>query len=179
MTTIQEISAKELKAILNSRQSVQVVDVREPVEFDAECVKEARCMPLSSFEEHACHLEKDKPVYLLCRTGNRARQAAEKLGKLGVREFYSVTGGLEAWKAAGFETRQSSPAVWGLERQVRFAAGALVVTGVVLGWLMHSTFAVVAAVVGVGLMFSAITDTCGIAMLLARMPWNRPRQKRG
>ena len=134
-------------------------------------------MPLSAFEEHAVHLEKDRPVYLICRTGGRARQAAEKLAKAGVRDFYVVKGGLEAWKAAGFETHKEAGAVWGLERQVRFAAGALVVSGVAFSWWVHSACAVVAALVGAGLMFSAVTDTCGLAMLLAKMPWNRGTQE--
>ena len=60
-----------------------------------------------------------------------------------------------------------------LERQVRIAAGLLVLVAVTLGWLVHPAFLGLAAFVGAGLVFAGVTDTCGMGLLLARMPWNR------
>ena len=60
-----------------------------------------------------------------------------------------------------------------LERQVRVAAGSLVLLGVALAALVHPGFVGLAAFVGAGLLFAGLTDTCGMGLLLARMPWNR------
>ena len=56
---------------------------------------------------------------------------------------------------------------------MRIAAGLLVLLGALLGWLVHPVFVGLAAFVGAGLVFAGITDTCGMGLLLARMPWNQ------
>jgi hypothetical protein len=60
-----------------------------------------------------------------------------------------------------------------LERQVRIAAGSLVLLGVALGAFVSQWLYGLSAFVGAGLVFAGLTDTCGMGMLLARMPWNR------
>lgn len=84
----------------------------------------------------------------------------------------SVEGGTLAWEGAGLPVVRGRRVI-SLERQVRIAAGALVVAGVLLGWLVHPAFLGLSAFVGAGLVFAGVTDTCGMGLLLARMPWNR------
>ncbi|MBO0696981.1 MAG: DUF2892 domain-containing protein, partial [Zavarzinella sp.] len=90
----------------------------------------------------------------------------------GCPDVMNVEGGTAAWAAAGLPVVRGRKAV-SLERQVRIAAGLLVVLGAVLGWLVHPAFVGLSAFVGAGLVFAGVTDTCGMGMLLARMPWNR------
>jgi hypothetical protein len=83
-----------------------------------------------------------------------------------------VQGGVQAWEAAGLPLNRGRKTL-SLERQVRIIAGALVVVGAVLGYLVHPAWVGLSGFVGAGLVFAGITDTCGMAMVLARMPWNQ------
>ena len=130
-------------------------------------------MPLSNFEKHADEIDHSKPVYLMCRSGNRAKQAAEKLAAKGFSDIHVVDGGMTAWAGANLPIVKGDSKVWSLERQVRFAAGLLVLIGVVLGFAFTPYLFILSGFVGAGLLFAAITDTCGMAMVLARMPWNK------
>jgi hypothetical protein len=62
-----------------------------------------------------------------------------------------------------------------LERQVRIAAGLLVLTGSLLTAFVHHYWIVLPAFIGSGLIFAGVTDSCAMGMMLARMPWNRAR----
>jgi rhodanese-related sulfurtransferase len=91
-----------------------------------------------------------------------------------VAEVYNVEGGTAAWERAGLQVvRREGRRVISLERQVRIAAGSLVLIGVTLGWLVHPALFGLAAFVGLGLVFAGVTDWCGMGLLLARMPWNQ------
>jgi hypothetical protein len=83
----------------------------------------------------------------------------------------TIDGGIIALAQEGV-VLEGSGSAWSLERQVRLVAGALVFLGSFLS-LLQPYFLAVPLFVGAGLMFAGITDTCGMAMLLARMPWNR------
>ena len=83
-----------------------------------------------------------------------------------------MEGGTSAWQSAGLPVVKGKQ-VMSLERQVRIAAGALVVLGAVIGHFVHPGGFALSAFVGAGLVFAGITDTCGMGMLIARMPWNR------
>ena len=115
---------------------------------------------------------KDDPLYMICRSGSRGRQACEKFLAAGYHNVVNVEGGTLAWERAGLPVVRGKKAI-SLERQVRIAAGSLVVLGTALGAFVHPGFLGLAAFVGAGLVFAGITDTCGMGMLLARMPWNR------
>jgi hypothetical protein len=91
----------------------------------------------------------------------------------GFSDIHVIDGGMIAWSGANLPIIRGESKVWSLERQVRFAAGLLAVTGVVLGALISPYLYLLSAFVGGGLMFSALTDTCGMGMVLARMPWNK------
>ena len=170
---IKEISAYEVNRMLDSGGECQVIDVREFSEFNNERIADAQLMPLSNFEKHAAEIDHDKPVFLMCRSGNRAKQAAERLIRKGFTDVHVVQGGMAAWAGADLPVIRGESKVWSLERQVRFTAGLIVLTGIVLGFLVTPYVYLLSAFVGAGLVFSAVTDTCGMGMLLARMPWNK------
>ena len=158
--------------VLEAKGAGQFVDVREVGEVDAIRVEGALNLPLSRLKELAGRLDTRKPVYLLCRSGARAATAAAQLKSLGHTDIFVVRGGLDAWMATGKPVVRGESRVWSMERQVRFAAGLLVFSGLALSladrrWLFLSGF------VSVGLMFSAVTDTCTMALVLARLPWNQ------
>lgn len=150
-----------------------LIDVREYAEFSGGRVKGAKLIPLGDIEKRYAEIDRDKRTYLMCRSGKRASEAQRKLLTLGFSDVRNVRGGFEAWKAAGFDFEKDTGAVWSLERQVRFAAGSLVVLGVLLSLIAHPYFIALAAFVGAGLVFAAVTDTCTMAIMLAKMPWNK------
>lgn len=174
--TIQRATVDELRARLAQGGACQVIDVREYAEYDAERIAEARLVPLSAFEPQAAGLNPQQTVYVVCRSGTRAMQAAERLQQRGYLDVRVVEDGLHAWIAAGYPVERGTRRAWSLERQVRCVAGAAVLLGVVLSWVVHPGFVALAAFIGAGLAFSAVTDTCGMAMVLARMPWNQRPQ---
>lgn len=170
---IKQATVGEINEMLETGGECQVIDVREYSEFNSERIADAQLMPLSNFEKHAAEIDRSKPVYLMCRSGNRARQAAEKLSAKGFTDIHVIEGGMTAWAGADFPVVKGETKVWSLERQVRFTAGLLVVTGVVLGFVVSPYLFILSGFVGAGLVFAAVTDTCGMAMVLARMPWNK------
>jgi len=167
------IKAGAVKEMLSQNPGLQIVDVREPVEYAAEKIEGVLNILLSSFKTASQTIPSGKPVYLLCRTGGRASQAAEKLCGMGNKEVYVIEGGLEECKRSGILIKTGASHVWALDRQVRFAAGALVLLGIILSWLLQPAFIGLSLFVGAGLVFSGITNTCGMAMMLAKMPWNQ------
>ncbi|PIR15761.1 MAG: sulfurtransferase, partial [Elusimicrobia bacterium CG11_big_fil_rev_8_21_14_0_20_64_6] len=107
------------------------------------------------------------------RSGSRAASAAAILKELGHLDILIVRGGLDAWVKAGNPIVRGASRVWSLERQVRFTAGLLVFSGTLAGLFIHRGAFLLAVFVSAGLMFSAVTDTCAMALVLAKLPWNR------
>src|SRR5262245_28910614 len=103
-----------------------LVDVREYPEYAAGRIPGARLIRLGEIERRAAELDPALPIYVVCRSGRRGAEAQEKLGKMGFKDVRNVSGGLLAWEAAGFEVERDARAPWSLERQVRLAAGLLV-----------------------------------------------------
>jgi rhodanese-related sulfurtransferase len=148
-----------------------LIDVREADEHSRERIPGSRNVPLSRLGE----LPKDTsgPVLFHCRSGHRTAANGEKLAKAAGCEAYVVSGGIEAWKAAGLPTAQSAKAPIEIMRQVQITAGAFTLIGLALGAYVDPVYYGIAAFMGAGLMFSGITGTCPMASLLKRMPWNR------
>ena len=175
---IKKTSVQEINQLLSSGGECQVIDVREFSEFDSERVAEAQLMPLSNFEKHAADIDRSKPIYLMCRSGKRAGDAAKRLADKGFTDVHVIDGGMLAWKAAEFPVVVGESRVWSIERQVRFTAGLIVLAGVLLSVLVHPYFVWLSAFIGAGLVFAAATDTCMMGMMIARMPWNqKPAEK--
>jgi rhodanese-related sulfurtransferase len=173
------ITPAQLREALDRREAFDLVDVRTPAEFREAHVAVARNVPLDRLDPAPFRAEsgaeRAKPLYVICRSGGRGRQACEKLTAAGVARVANVEGGTVACEAAGLPMTRGKRTI-SLERQVRIAAGGLVLVGAVLGLLVHPYFIGLAAFVGAGLVFAGVTDTCGMAMCLARMPWNQVKE---
>ncbi len=154
-------------------EDLHLVDVREYAEFAGGRISGAKLLPLGELEKRNAELDRSKTVYVMCRTGNRSAQAQKKLKALGFENVINVAGGFEAWKKAELPFERDEKAPWALERQVRFVAGLFVLAGVLLSVLVHPYFVWLAGFIGAGLVFSAVTDTCTMGMILLKMPWNQ------
>jgi rhodanese-related sulfurtransferase len=163
----------ELQKILAAQPNATLLDVRTPVEFAEVHVPQARSIPLDELNPGSLQLPKSEPVYLLCRSGQRATKAAEKFSREGFAQPIIIEGGTLAWVDAGLPVTRGATKVISLERQVRIAAGSLVFIGVILGWFVNHWFFVLSGFVGAGLVFAGISDFCGMGLLLAKMPWNK------
>ncbi len=173
--SVATISPQQLHDRGRSGQPLELIDVRTPVEYRELHIPFAKNIPLDQLkasELTTARSSPDEPLFVICRSGNRAEQACEKFHSLGYTNVVNVEGGTQAWDQAGLPVVRGKKSV-SLERQVRIAAGSLVVIGAVLGAFVHPYFIGLAAFVGAGLVFAGVTDTCGMGMMLARMPWNR------
>lgn len=174
----RNIEPKELESWLGRKEGPQLVDVREYPEFAAGHIVGARILPLSDLERRSVELDRTRPVVCVCRSGKRSAQAVDALTALGFTQVHELDGGMEGWKQANLPLEKEAHAPWSLERQVRLTAGLLVLTG--LGFSLIWPLAVgLSWFVGVGLVFAAATDWCGMGLLLAKLPWNRPSGKSG
>lgn len=162
--------------ILQFAKEGRLIDVRTPAEFGAVRIPGAVNLPLNEFEAHAPRLAAlPGPLALICHSGKRSEQARSLLAACQKLDVIMVPGGTEAWRAAGGAVEIGRTTI-SLERQVRIAAGAIAAIGGALALGIHSLFALVPLVIGTGLVFAGLTDTCMLGMLLARMPWNRRGQ---
>ncbi|WP_437191118.1 rhodanese-like domain-containing protein [Planctomicrobium sp. SH527] len=171
------ITPQQLSELKATGQEVDLIDVRTPVEFREVHVEFARNVPLDRLDAAGLSAERNgsgQPLYVICRSGNRGKQACERLLSSGVTNVVNVEGGTLAWEQAGLPVIRGKKAI-SLERQVRIAAGTLVLVGSALGAFVHPYWIGLSAFVGAGLVFAGVTDTCGMAMMLARMPWNQVR----
>jgi rhodanese-related sulfurtransferase len=173
---VPTIMPNELEALWRRGDAVDLIDVRTPVEYQEIHAKPARLVPLDGLDPGAVMRSRngagDRPLYMICRSGSRGRQACERFHAAGFTNVINVEGGTLAWERAGLPVVRGKKAI-SLERQVRIAAGSLVLFGTLLGAFVHPAFLGLSAFVGAGLVFAGVTDTCGMGMLLARMPWNR------
>jgi rhodanese-related sulfurtransferase len=171
---VTTISPQQLADLCKSGK-IDLIDVRTPVEYRELHATPSRNVPLDRLDPakvmQARNGSKDEPLYLICRSGSRGRQACQKFLAAGFTNVVNVEGGTLAWAECGLTVVRGQKAI-SLERQVRIAAGLLVLLGALLGWLVHPALVGLSAFVGAGLVFAGVTDTCGMGMLLARMPWN-------
>ena len=174
-TTCSTISGEELQELASSGTDVELIDVRTPVEFRQVHSVHARNVPLDVLDpaaEIAKRPDGSSPLYVICQSGARAEKACAAFIAAGFSNVVNVAGGTQAWDAAGLPVVRGKKGV-SLERQVRIAAGTLVLIGSAAGYFGPDYAIGLAAFVGAGLVYAGITETCGIGMLLARMPWNQ------
>ena len=171
---VTTISPKQLHELVQAGQSLELIDVRTPVEYREVHVDFAHNLPLDRLDakQFASGRNPSETLYVICRSGSRGKQACEKFLAAGYTNVVNVEGGTQAWDQAGLPVVRGRKTI-SLERQVRIAAGLLVLVGAVLGAFVSPYWIALSAFVGAGLMFAGITDTCGMGMLLARMPWNQ------
>ena len=175
---VQTVSPDDVRDRRAAGKHVEIIDVRTPAEFAQLHVEGARSVPLDALDVIALVRERDgttngEPLYLICQSGARAARACEMFEAAGFTNAVSIAGGTSAWERAGLPVVRGARRTISLERQVRIAAGSLVLIGVLLGWLVHPAFFGLCAVIGAGLLFAGVTDWCGMGLMLAKMPWNR------
>jgi sulfur dioxygenase len=163
------ITVEELVGALGGAEAPLVVDVRLPAEYQSVHLEPSLLMPLDEIARRREEIPRERELVLVCRTGTRARLAASQLTGFRTRV---LEGGLVAWQEAGHPIVEGR-AHMSLERQVRVAAGALACTGGVLAVAVSPWFGLLPAFVGAGLVYAGTTDRCGMAMLLAKLPYNR------
>ena len=167
------ISPAELALLARNGTKIDLIDVRTPAEFEQVHVQGAQNVPLHDLDANRIKpTDAGRPLFVICQKGGRAEQARHRLTAAGITNVVNVEGGTDACIAAGLPIVLGRKAM-SLERQVRIAAGSFVLLGVLLAWLVHPALILISAFIGAGLVFSGITDTCGMGMLLARMPWNQ------
>ena len=164
---------KEVVEAEKGNKTVDFINVCTPAEYKEKHIEGVRNVPLDELEKRVGEFKDTTTLYVHCRSGNRSRQAVEKLQSLGVKaELVNVEGGLLAWGEAGFATLSLTNRL-PLMRQVLIAAGSLVLFGYILSITVAPAFIYISVFVGVGLVFAGISGWCGMSFLLARMPWNR------
>ena len=170
------ITPNELQRRLTAGQPACLLDVRTPGEHAAAHVPGAKLIPLDELDAAAFCRERGgdgTPVYVLCQSGGRARRAIEKLERAGGRGCVLVEGGTQAWIEAGLPVIRGTSRVLPLQRQVQITVGFLAAGGAALALTVHPRFVLIPLVIGCGLMVAGLTGFCGLAVLLAKMPWNK------
>jgi rhodanese-related sulfurtransferase len=174
-TSLGTISPQALAQLHRSGQGIDLIDVRTPAEFQQVHVEFARNIPLSDLDPaqfvRTRNGSANEPLYVICQAGGRGQQACDRFAKAGFPNVINIEGGTAACETAGLPLVRGKK-VMSLERQVRITAGSLVLVGVALGSLVHPYLYGLSAFIGAGLVFAGVTDTCGMGMMLAKMPWN-------
>lgn len=168
------LAPEEVQALAATNSDVLLVDVRTPGEYQTAHIEGSVNLPLDQVDAHLRRIVADAGgrIVLVCQSGGRAEQARHKLAEAGLPDVAVLTGGMSAWTATGAPVARSGEARWALERQVRLVAGSIVLLSVLASiWLPELRF--VAGAVGAGLVFAAISNSCMMGMLLAKLPYNR------
>lgn len=171
---LRSVSAQQL-AMHADGGGLQILDVRTPGEFASLRIAGSINIPFERLDPVAllARFGADAPLYCLCQTGTRSQLAAERLRSAGFTQVVHVDGGTNAWTAAGLPVVRGERSVISLERQVRIAAGALALLGIVAGTWIHPAGYGLSALICAGLVYAGVTNNCGMSMLLARLPWNQ------
>jgi len=169
-----DVSPSEARAWAAAGQA-RIVDVREPFERAAERIPDSEPAPSTGAAAPETEADPDdRRLVFVCRTGRRSYDAAARCAESRGEPAWHLAGGIEAWKAAGLPVERSARAPrLDVMRQVQIAAGALVLLGTLLGLFVHVGFRGIPIFVGTGLAFAGVSGWCGMARLLAVMPWNR------
>lgn len=173
--TADAITSSQLHELLESPTAPRIVDVRTPAEFETAHISGSYNVPLDVLDKHAAEiaerLDRDQGVVLVCRSGQRSTKAQTLLRNAGLTGGRVLDKGIADWEGQGFAVDRGAQR-WDLERQVRLVAGSIVLSSVVgsaalprLKWL--------AAGIGAGLTYAAISNTCAMATALSKLPYNR------
>jgi len=171
---LRSVSAQQL-AVLAGSGKLHILDVRTPGEFASLRIAGSVNVPFERLDPPAllARFGADTPLYCVCQTGTRSQLAADRLRAAGFTNVVHADGGTNAWTSADLPLLRGERSVISLERQVRIAAGLISVLGIIAGALIHPAGYVVSALVGAGLVYAGVTNTCGMSMVLARLPWNQ------
>jgi rhodanese-related sulfurtransferase len=160
-------------ALAQSEGAVGILDVRTPAEYETAHIPGSYNLPLDQLAPHAGALRAATgPLVVVCQQGIRARDADRLLRAAGCQAVQVLEGGVAAWEAAGLPLERGRER-WSMERQVRGVAGGLVLAGALGGLFVARPLTALAAAIGGGLVFSALSNTCGMAKVLGLLPYNR------
>jgi rhodanese-related sulfurtransferase len=174
---MKNISANELSSLIASGKNIELIDVRTPIEYRSMHVTIARNEPLDRLDPKAIHAARNRsssePVYVVCRSGGRSRQACEKFIAAGITNVVNVEGGTLACAAANVPLVRGKSAI-PLNCQVQIISGLAVLAGAVIAAATGNLYWLsLPIIMGAGLVFSGITNTCAMGTMLAYMPWNQ------
>lgn len=171
--TIRAVNAPTLKQWLDTGKAT-LVDVREPAEYEASHIEGAVLLPLANACKSALPNCSGKKLVIHCQKGGRGSSACEKLlAEDPGLEIYNLEGGINAWVSEGLSVRSSGRFFLPLDRQVQLTIGLCVLGSSLLGYFVSPAFMLVSGFFGAGLTFAGLTGVCGLALLMARMPWNQ------
>lgn len=165
--TLTRISPAEAARLIET--GAMLVDIREPDEHARLRIPAARNLPVNRLSP----ITGAPAVIYHCRSGARTAAHSGKLATAADCQAYLLEGGIEAWRKAGLPILEDRKAPLEIMRQVQITAGLMVLAGVILGFAVAPAFFGLSAFVGAGLAFSGVSGWCGMAKLLAAMPWNR------
>lgn len=169
------IDGSQLRRLIADDPLVRVLDVRTGGEFDSVHIPGSYNVPLDTLAEHAHDLARsDHPVVLVCKSGARADRAHGTLTGAGKQRLHLLDGGLDAWLETGGEVVRGASETWAMDRQVRLVAGSVALAAILTSIALPKAKWVAALVAG-GLTFSAVTNTCAMANVLGKLPYNRGR----
>jgi rhodanese-related sulfurtransferase len=174
--TESPVSPRELHQLITAGHPAELLDVRTPPEFAAAHVPGAKLVPLDELDCAAFLKQRnasDKTLYVLCQSGGRARRAIEKFQSAGFDGCVLVEGGTQGWMDAGLPVNRGESKVLPLMRQVQIVVGSVSAIGAVLALWVDPWFAIIPLAMGCGLLFAGVTGFCGLALVLAKMPWNK------
>ena len=169
---MKNLSVQECAEFLTHNSSIPLIDVRTPAEYESIHADGAVNHPMESLDVEKILFSKDQELLVICQSGGRSMKVCQKLEAAGFKKVTNVEGGTSAWQTAGLPVIAGKKRI-SLERQVRIAAGSLVVIGIVIGQFVHPAGFGLSAFIGAGLVFSGATDTCGMGLLIAKIPWNQ------
>lgn len=172
-TAARTVDAAWLVDRVREQRAPRILDVRTPAEFESTHINGSYNVPLDTLTEHREEITEhlDEDVVLVCRSGQRAAQAEQALAGAGQPNVRVLDGGIMAWEGAGGPVARGRQR-WDLERQVRLTAGSIVLA-TVAGSALLGPLKWVAAGVGGGLTFAALTNSCAMDAVLSKLPYNR------
>lgn len=150
-----------------------IIDIREPSEYRREHIPGSRNIPAAELAKTDFSADKDKTAIFHCRSGYRTKAAKDLILACGFKQTYCLPNGIAQWQQCHLPLVVDKGAPIEVMRQVQITAGSLVVIGVMLSYLLSPYFILLSAAVGAGLMYAGISGNCYMAILLAKMPWNR------
>jgi rhodanese-related sulfurtransferase len=166
------IDSSQLRHLRTEDPDIRILDVRTGGEFETLHIPGSYNVPLNTLGEHVRDLASvEHPVVLICQSGGRATEAHEKLSAAGKDTLHILEGGMTAWDASGGEVVRGDSDRWAMDRQVRLAAGSMALAGVVASTVVPGA-KWIAGAVAAGLTYSAATNTCAMAALLSKLPYN-------
>ena len=167
------VSMQQVRAMMSQDPQLRIIDVRTGGEFETMHIPGSFNIPLDTLDEHVEDLaDLEHPVVLVCQSGNRASRAHGTLSGAGKERLHLLDGGIAAWETAGGDVVRGGSDRWAMDRQVRFAAGSIALAGLLASVVVPKSKWLAAGVAS-GLVYSAATDTCAMAALLGRLPYNR------